>query len=179
MRLYVGRVLYLITGAHPGGALRINTFGEIFFMAQLLNQEIRNQVQGIFAKQLKEPVQVLFFGRKEDCSYCEDTQSLLQELAALSDQIDLGIYELDSDAELARQYNVDKVPGIVIASSDGDSVVDYGIRYAGIPAGHEFSSLIQGLILVSSRDSGLTPKTRDLLTKITKPIVLQVFVTPT
>jgi len=45
-------------------------------MSQLLNQEIQNQVQGIFAKQLKEPVQVLFFGQKEDCSYCEDTQSL-------------------------------------------------------------------------------------------------------
>jgi len=52
----------------------------------------------------------------------------LEELTALSDHIDLGIYDLTSDTELAQHYNVDKAPGIVIAAKDGDTVVDYGIR---------------------------------------------------
>ena len=148
-------------------------------MSQLLDQEIQNQVRDIFTRQLVESVQVLFSSQEEDCQYCEDTEALLQELAALSDKIELDVYDLTANAELAQQFNVDKAPGFVIAAKNGDQIVDYGIRYAGVPAGHEFSSLIQDLILVSGRDSKLSPKTRDILTKLSKPILLQVFVTPT
>jgi glutaredoxin-like protein len=148
-------------------------------MAQLLDQDIQNQVRDIFTRQLAEPVQILFFGQEEDCQYCQDTEDLLHELADLSEKIELSVYDLAENAELARQFNVDKAPGFVIAANNGDQIVDYGIRYAGIPAGHEFSSLIQDLILVSGRDSKLSPQTRDLLTKLSKPIHLQVFVTPT
>jgi glutaredoxin-like protein len=57
--------------------------------------------------------------------------------------------------------------------------LDYGVRLAGIPSGHEFSSLIQDLILVSGRDSGLSAETRKALDDLDKPVLLQVFVTPT
>jgi glutaredoxin-like protein len=148
-------------------------------MSPLLDQEIQNQVRDIFTRQLTESVQVLFFGQEEDCQYCQDTEALLQELADLSDKIELDVYDLKANAELARQFNVDKTPGFVIAARNDDQIEDYGIRYAGVPAGHEFSSLIQDLILVSGRDSKLSPRARDFLTKLTKPILLQVFVTPT
>jgi alkyl hydroperoxide reductase subunit AhpF len=86
---------------------------------------------------------------------------------------------MDRDASIARQYKVDKAPGLVIAGRDGDQLLDYGIRYAGIPAGHEFSSLVHDLILVSGRDSGLDDKTRQFLAGLREPVLLQVFVTPT
>jgi hypothetical protein len=35
------------------------------------------------------------------------------------------------------------------------------------------------MVLVSSRDSGLGIKTRQALAKLTEPVLLQVFVTPT
>lgn len=148
-------------------------------MSSLLNREIQDQVRDIFANQLKEPVKVLYFGQKDNCPYCEDTQSLLEELTSLSEHIEMDVHDLTIDAELALRYHVDKAPGIVITAKDGNQVIDYGIRYAGIPAGHEFSALIQDLIIVSGRDSGLSQKTRDFLTKLTKPVILQVFVTPT
>ena len=62
---------------------------------------------------------------------------------------------------------------------DGDVRTDYGVRFAGIPSGHEFSTLIHDLILVSGRDSGLSPETRAFLKGLEKPVHLQVFVTPT
>jgi glutaredoxin-like protein len=49
----------------------------------------------------------------------------------------------------------------------------------GIPAGHEFTSLIRNILMVSSRDSGLSPETRTFLSKLDKPLHMQVFVTPT
>ena len=147
-------------------------------MAELLNDDVKSQIREVF-EQLKEPVQVLFFGRTTDCEYCEDTRKLVEEVTALSDQLTLAVHDLDQDADIASQYRVDKTPGLVVAGLDGDQVIDYGIRYSGIPSGHEFTSLIHDLVLVSSRDSGLRENTRQLLSKLSTPIHLQVFVTPT
>jgi len=145
---------------------------------KLLNQEILGQLKEIFT-QLKQPVQVLFFGKQTDCEYCNETLQLTQEVVALSDKLSLDVYDLDKNAQLAAQYNVDKAPALVLVGKDGDQVVDYGIRFFGIPSGHEFSSLIHSLILVSGRDSGLSPQTRQMLSALKKPVHLQVFVTPT
>jgi len=145
---------------------------------KLLDKNIVNQVREVF-EQLNQPVEVLYFGRKTDCEYCDDTLQLAEEVVAISDKLSLQKYDIDEDAELAHEYNVDKVPGLVFAGRDGEQVVDYGVRMAGIPSGHEFSSLIHDLVLVSSRDSGLSQDTRKFLKEIQEPVLLQVFITPT
>jgi alkyl hydroperoxide reductase subunit AhpF len=145
---------------------------------RLLNEAVCQQVKDVF-QQLKEPVAVLFFGSQVDCDTCDETYQLASELVELSDKLSLVSYDIDADADMASLYKVDKVPGLVLAGRDGDRIADYGIRFAGIPSGHEFASLVHDLVLVSSRDSGLDLLTRDFLKGLTKPIHLQVFVTPT
>jgi glutaredoxin-like protein len=147
-------------------------------MTQLLNENIQNQVREVFAE-LKQGVHLLFFGAQENCDYCSDTFQLAEEVAALSDKISLERRDLQADAALAAQYHVDQTPALVIAAKDGESITDYGVRLLGIPSGHEFTSLIQDILLVSSRDSGLTPETRQFLKSLDQPVRLQVFVTPT
>jgi len=147
-------------------------------MPQLLNESILQQVGEVFG-QMKEPVHILFFGRKENCDYCNDARQLVEEVVAMSDKLSLSVYDLQGDADVARQYGVDKAPGLVIAAKDGKQITDYGVRYAGIPSGHEFTALIQGILLVSGRDSGLKLQTREFLKGLTKPVHLQIFVTPT
>ncbi len=147
-------------------------------MTQLLNEEISQQVREVFAD-LKQPVHVMFFGSQDNCAYCDDTRQLAQEVTALNDLLSLDVYDVDADADLARKYNVDRAPALVITARDGDQVTDFGIRLTGIPAGHEFSSLIQDILLVSARDSGLSAATRQALQSLQQPVLLQVFVTPT
>ena len=147
-------------------------------MTQLLNEQVTKQIQEVFAD-LKEPVQMLFFGSQANCQYCEETRQLAEEVAALSDKINLSVYDLDADAEVAQSYGVDSAPHIIIAAKDGDQIQDLGVRFMGIPSGHEFTSFIQALLIVSSRDSGLSEQTRAFLKALEKPILLQVFVTPT
>jgi glutaredoxin-like protein len=147
-------------------------------MQKILNDEVTRQVSEMF-DQIQEPVQVLFFGKKEDCEYCESTLQLIQEVTELSDRIHLSIHDIDDDQGIAQQYKVDKTPGLVIAGKDGEQILDYGVRFAGIPSGHEFGSLIHDIILVSGRDSALNPQTREILKGLTEPVLLQVFVTPT
>ena len=147
-------------------------------MAQLLNDDINQQIREVFVG-LKGPVHIMFFGSKANCAYCDDTRQLVEEVVALSDLLSIEIYDIEADADLAAKYNVDKAPGVVIAAKEGEQVTDFGVRLAGIPSGHEFTSLIQDILLVSNRDSGLNPQTREFLKGLDKPILLQVFVTPT
>ena len=53
------------------------------------------------------------------------------------------------------------------------------MRYFGIPSGYEFTSLTEDIVAVSEGDSGLAEATRQAITEITKPVHIQVFVTPT
>jgi glutaredoxin-like protein len=147
-------------------------------MEKLINESIAQQVQEVFVN-LQNPVEVLFFGKQDDCEYCPETRQLLEEVATLSDKIAFTAYDIETDEIVARQYKVDKVPGFVIAARVAEMFVDYGVRFAGIPAGHEFTSLIQAIVMVSGRDSGLAQPTRDYLKGLEKPVLLQVFTTPT
>jgi alkyl hydroperoxide reductase subunit AhpF len=146
--------------------------------SKLLSDDVTAQVRQVFS-QLIEPVEVLFFGSKDSCEACDDTLQLVSELTDLDEKLSLSVYDVQIDRDVAQRYRVDKTPGLVITGRDGDRLTDYGIRFAGIPSGHEFSSLVHDLLLVSSRDSGLSDQTRAFLKGISKPVLLQVFVTPT
>ncbi len=147
-------------------------------MAKLLNDDVVKQIKDAFAP-MTENVHIMYFGQKDGCQYCPDTQQLIEEVVEITDKLSLAIYDLDDDADVAEKFNVDKAPGTVVAAKDGETISDFGIRYAGIPSGHEFTSLIQDILLVSGRDSGLAQETRDFLKELTEPVLLQVFVTPT
>ena len=142
-----------------------------------LNDTLTRQVKEIFAG-LKNPVEILFFGKRTDCEYCQENLQLLEEVTGLSDHIKVQVYDLEDHADLARQYRIDKAPGFVITGREDDRVIDYGIRYYGIPSGYEFTSLVNDLVMVSSRNSALSEPTREFLKNLTSPIHLQVFVTP-
>ncbi len=48
-----------------------------------------------------------------------------------------------------------------------------------MPAGYEFSTLIEDILMVSQQKSALNARTLDELKKLTQPVSIQVFVTPT
>jgi alkyl hydroperoxide reductase subunit AhpF len=98
----------------------------------------------------------------------------VEEVAALSDKIEVKVYHFAIDKEKVEEYEVDKIPAIVILGGK-----DYGVRYYGIPSGYEFSSLIEDIIDISKREVELLPATREALAEITEPLHFQVFVTPT
>jgi glutaredoxin-like protein len=151
---------------------------EVKMTEKILGEGIREQVKEVF-EELSKPVKVLYFTSKvQHCDFCEQANQLVSEVAELSDQISVEVYDFEADGDIAKRYNVDKVPSMVIAAVEDGEVKDYGIRYAGIPSGHEFTSLIRSLITVSTRDSGLRPETRAFLADLDSPVLLQVFVTP-
>ena len=147
-------------------------------MEKVLNDQIIKQINEVFAG-IQEPVQVLFFGTKDNCEQCNDAKQLLEEVTALNDKLELSIYDMHEHSDVASQFNVTNAPGIVIAARDNAEVKNLGIQFSGIPSGHEFSTLINDILIVSKRESGLDAKTREFLKNLDKPLHLQVFVTPT
>ena len=139
----------------------------------LLNEQTREQV----AQQLEglqAPVRLTVFTQEEGCEYCQETTALAQEVADLSDQIEIEVHDLALDEDAARRYKVDKVPAIIV---EGER--DYGVRFYGVPFGSEFVSLLEAIRSVSSGDSGLAPETREMLAGLKDPVHLQVFITLT
>ena len=118
---------------------------------QLLNEEVRNQVKEIFTKEVQNPVKVLLFTRAFNCETCQYAEQLLKEVhEAVPEKLQIEIVSTadPEGQEKARQYGLDpdRVPAFVILDKDGK---DRGIHYIGLPAGLEFSTFINGVILAS------------------------------
>jgi len=143
----------------------------------LLNDEIRGQLEQEFSK-LSNPVKLVMFTQAIECQYCKETHQLVEEIAELSDKINVEVYDFVEDADVVEQYQVDKIPAIAVVR-DGDEPRDYGIRFYGIPSGYEFGSLIEDIAMISAGESGLSPATKEYLANLKTPLHLQVFVTPT
>jgi len=131
--------------------------------------EIRGRLQGMV-----NPVKLVHFTQELNLEYGRETLQLLKELAALSDKLQLEVYNFLLDKEKVAEYAVDKVPATVIRNGK-----DYGIRFYGLPAGYEFATLLDAILAVSKGDSGLRQDSREKLGQITQPVHLEVFVTPT
>jgi alkyl hydroperoxide reductase subunit AhpF len=148
-------------------------------MADILDESVKKQLAGVFMA-LDEPVELIYFGSQvENCEYCEPMVKMLEEVSGLSDRIHLTQYDLDDNPHEADRFGIDKAPTVTVAGRIGDGVRDYGIRFAGIPAGHEFATLIRDILMVSKRDSGLATETRRFLAQLHSPVHLAVFSTPT
>jgi glutaredoxin-like protein len=147
----------------------------------LLNDRVKKQVQAALAD-LQRPVRMVMFTQAEggalECQYCSETRELVQEVAALSDRISVEVKDFQGDEALAKEYGVDKIPAVVLLA-DGDQPKNPGIRFFGIPAGYEFSTLLEDLRMLASGEHNLAPETLAAIAGLKDPVHIQVFVTPT
>ncbi|MFQ5811891.1 MAG: thioredoxin family protein [Anaerolineae bacterium] len=139
----------------------------------ILSEDLRNKLQKEF-EALPGKVKLVVFTQEFECAHCRENTSLAREVVSLSDKLDIEVYNFALDKEVVERYKVDKIPAIAV---EGEK--DYGVRFYGIPAGYEFTSLLQAIKAVSAGESGLAPKTREALAGLKEPLHLQVFVTPT
>jgi glutaredoxin-like protein len=142
----------------------------------LLSEQDRETVRRHLAE-IAHPVTLLFFtqtiGGPETAAI---TKQILDELAALSEKITVEEVNFVLEKDRAAQHGIEGVPAIALLR-DGE---DTRMRFLGAPAGYEFMSLVEAVILAGSTDSGLTEESRKLVAEhVTGPIDIKVFVTPT
>jgi glutaredoxin-like protein len=142
----------------------------------LLSEKDRQTVRGHLAV-IEEPVRLLFFtqtiGAPETAHIA---RQVLDEIVSLNDLVTLEEVNVVLEQDRAREYGIEQIPATVLLKGTEDS----RIRFLGAPAGYEFMSLIEAVILAGTNDSGLTPDSRALVAEhVTSPLEIQVFVTPT
>jgi len=127
------------------------------------------------------PVRLLFFTQTIGCEPCVQTKRILDELPALSERIAVEEVNFVLEKDKAAQFAVDRVPAIALLGQNAAGATDQDsrIRFLGTPAGHEFMSLIQAILLVGGAASQLTDASRERLAAVDKPVTMQVFSTPT
>ncbi|MBN2198267.1 MAG: thioredoxin family protein [Candidatus Aminicenantes bacterium] len=152
----------------------------------LLNTEVREATKKKFDADLEGKVTLIHFTQEssrlvlperlkdQECLFCRETKQLIEEVAALSDKIELRLLDFTADKEQAAEYGIDKIPALAVLNEK-----DPGIRFYGIPSGYEYSSFIECLVDVSKGTTTLSEKTKAALKTVDRDIHLQVFITPT
>ena len=99
---------------------------------------------------------------------------IVDRFAELSERITVDEFNLVLDKDAVQTYGIRRAPAIAVVGE-----ADTGIRFYGVPEGHELISLVDAILLVASRDSGLSDESRARLAEVDEPVDIQVFVTPT
>ena len=145
----------------------------------LLTPNDQNTLREVFSG-MEHPVRLLFFSQAFGCDTCAETRQVLDELPPLSDKITIEEVNLVLEQDKARQYGIERAPAVALVRQNGSAeVVDSRIRFLGTPAGYEFASLVQAVLLVGGRASGLSEASRERIAAVDRPVTLQVFTTPT
>lgn len=140
----------------------------------MIQPKDREYLQKEFAAKLVHPVKLVMVTQEFECDFCKETRQIVEELAELSDKITAEVYDFVADKEKIAAYNIARIPAIAVIGEK-----DYGIRFYGIPSGYEFSSLVESIMMVSRRESGLKDATKKALAELKQDLHIQVFVTPT
>ena len=107
---------------------------------------------------------------QEPCESCEEVRAILKQLAAASDKISLQVYEYDDEPMLAKKWQVDRVPGIVVRGE-----VNRPLRFFGLPGGPFFPVFLQTMIDASARALTPAPEVARALKKLRRSMQLRVF----
>jgi alkyl hydroperoxide reductase subunit AhpF len=126
-------------------------------------------------ERLTGPVKLVVFSQELVAGdLCRQNEQLMKEVAELSDKITVEVLNPAIDRERAEAYGVSDVPVTVVEGAQ-----DYGVRFLGIPAGYEFSNLIDSTIAVSRGEASLTEQTKTSLAALPANVEIKVFSTPT
>ena len=125
-------------------------------------------------ERLGGPVKLTVFASELGGEHNGQTVALIREVAALSDQLSVTVLNPHIDRDQAAAYGITESPAVVVEGAQ-----DYGIRFLGIPAGYEFSNLIDSIIAVSTGDAALSDATKTALAGLTEDVTIKVVASPT
>ena len=126
-------------------------------------------------ERLTGPVRLVVFSQELVAGeLCRQNEQLMKEVAALSEHLSVEVLNPAIDRERAEAYGVSDVPVTVV-----EGARDYGIRFLGIPAGYEFSNLIDSIIVASTGEPTLSEDTLASLRALAADVDIKVFSTPT
>jgi glutaredoxin-like protein len=140
---------------------------------QLLNTELQDQIRD-YLSPMKNKVTLMLFTQESPCETCTETRQLLKEVSELNPLISFVEKDLIEDIRDVDQYGITLTPSFIMLDSDGNY---RGVKFNGIPAGHEINSFLTAIIDMSNQEFDYEKSILDRIQKINKPVNIKVFVT--
>ena len=142
----------------------------------ILEEDDRKEITKLLKEKLGGDVTLRYYrgsaleSNPEVRDIAEKTHELFNELAGLDPRIKFA----ELSAEEAATLGFAGGPAFTVEGKAKGKV-----RYLGAPVGGEFSAFLADLSDVSKGTTQLSASTRSALEKVTKPVHIRVFVTPT
>jgi alkyl hydroperoxide reductase subunit AhpF len=113
------------------------------------------------------------FGAPESATVA---RQVLDEVADLNELVTIEEVNFILDKDRAAAFGIEHMPSVAILRGDEDT----RMRFVGAPAGYEFMSLVEAVIIAGAEGSGLSDASKELIAAhVTAPLDIQVFTTPT
>ena len=139
--------------------------------SEMASEAYLRQLKATF-EQLPNDINLyLFTAKGHEDAFTQANRQVIRAFRELSAKITLKEYDLDH--ELARKWNVNSSPTLLIAPEQ------YSIRWLGAPMGEEARTFLETLILVGLGKSQLSDQSVNVIKKIDSPRNVKVFVSPT
>ncbi|GLB30454.1 thioredoxin reductase [Lacrimispora amygdalina] len=130
-----------------------------------INSEMRQQLEALFQKfQTKVIVKALL----DQSRLSNEMESFLKELSGISDKVET-ITEQVSD----KTEPDEALPALCVLNEDG---TETGIRFYGIPGGHEFNSFVIGLYNAAGPGQSLSSEETDRIQRLEKQLDIKIAV---
>ena len=123
----------------------------------MLDSELKTQLQQ-YLQLLRQPIRII--ASLDDSPASDDVRELVRTVAGLSDKVTLDLNGHD-----------DRVPSFLIAPRDSD----HGVRFAGAPLGHEFTSLVLALLWTGGHPPKVEPSVLESIRAIAQSMNFEVF----
>lgn len=139
--------------------------------SKLLTPQLREQVREIFSG-LKKSVEMIMIADPKNPK-SEEMETFLKDFCSLGSQLTLHVYRLGENKEAEEKIQFNRVLSVALLDENGCYT---GIKFSGIPAGHEFNSLVMAVCHASGLEMSLSGDLRKRIESIEKDVYIQIAV---
>lgn len=152
------------TPAAPQGALSKGR-------SVLLNDALRSQLQGILNRLEKEVTLVTLVDTHDPKSI--ELRDLLLDISDLGEKVSIEVYDKNQHPEVAQNYHIERYPVALLL----DHTHTYsGVKFYGVPGGHELNSFILALYNLGGPGQAIDPNVLSEIKALDQPTHIKVCV---
>ncbi|MEF9951460.1 MAG: thioredoxin family protein [Clostridium sp.] len=137
--------------------------------SSLLTDELRQQLKDVLSKINNKVTLATVVDTENDKS--AELLDLAIDISSLSDNLQVIAYEKGEDEAFESKIHADKFPVLSLLNSNGDYS---GVKFHGVPGGHELNSFILAIYNLAGPGQNLNPDTINSIKAIDKPLNIKV-----
>lgn len=137
--------------------------------SSLLNDNLRAQLKGVLSK-FENNISLVSIVDESNAKSIE-LRDLVLDIADLGDKVEAIIYKKGENPEIEEKVHADKYPIVAILNKDGDYA---GVKFHGVPGGHELNSFILAMYNVAGPGQALEESVLNEIRSIDKKVNIKV-----